>query len=89
MSEPSECGGYNYAVEIVKGENVIFRAEFSIITDVGSLTLMSIINMVRMLYPDAEVKVHVCKDSPVFATPFFELIIKPFVSQKSTGSKFG
>jgi hypothetical protein len=88
-TQTQECGGYSYAIEIVKQGNPIFRAEFSIITDVGSLTLMSIINIVKLLYPDAEIKVHVCKDMPVFATPFFELVIKPFVSQRGTASKFG
>ncbi len=84
-----ECGGYSYAIEIVKQGTPIFRAEFSVITDVGSLTLMSIINVVKMLYPQAEIKAYVCKDQPVFATPLFEIIIKPYLAQRATGTKFG
>jgi hypothetical protein len=87
--QTQECGGYSYAIEIVKQGTPIFRAEFSIITDVGSLTLMSIINVVKLLYPQAEIRAYVCKDQPVFATPLFEIIIKPYLAEKATGTKFG
>ncbi len=51
--------------------------------------MLSIINVVKLLYPDAEIKVQVCKDEPVFATPLFETVIKPYITQRATGSKFG
>ncbi len=50
---------------------------------------MSIINVVKLLYPQAEIRAYVCKDQPVFATPLFEIIIKPYLAQKATGTKFG
>ncbi len=87
--QTQECNGYNYAIEIIKQGITIFRAEFSVITDVGSLTLMSIIDVVKLLYPNAEIKAYVCKDQPVFATPLFEIIIKPYLAQRATGTKFG
>ncbi len=88
-TKTSECNGYNFAVEILKGGSVIFRAEFSVITDVGSLTLMSIINVVKLLYPDAEIRTYVCKDEPIFATPFFSTVMRSYMLDHVAGNKFG
>ncbi len=89
MGENAECGGYNYEIQIIRSGTVLFKAQFSVITDIASLALFSVINMIKLLYPDAEVKSIVCKDAPVFAVPLFENVMRAYMSSQLTGNKFG
>ncbi len=89
MPDTQDCSGYSYELEIVKGNEPIFKAQFSVFTDIGALTLASLITLFKMFYPDAVVRTKICDDKPVFATPLFETIMKSYLMSHGTGSKFG
>ncbi len=76
-------------IQVVRGDNTLFKVEFSVITDIASLAIMSLFNTVKLLYPDAEIKATVCKDEPLIATPLVDSVIRNYLSMKQNNNKFG